>query len=142
MKVLIVCTGNSCRSPMAAAFLQSLDQRLFVASAGIKPETKVNHFAVKATHEMLLEISTHQPTALNFYNLHDFDQLILLCEKAKQLIDLQKLDKQAVHYLPLPDPADTTGDDAFLMNTYRNCRDEIKNEIFKLYINHLKPKLK
>lgn len=52
MKILILCTGNSCRSQMAHGFLQSFDNKLNVFSAGTKPAEKVNPMAVKVMDEM------------------------------------------------------------------------------------------
>ena len=52
MKILILCTGNSCRSQMAHGFLQSFDNKLDVFSAGTKPAEKVNPMAVKVMDEM------------------------------------------------------------------------------------------
>lgn len=56
MKVLILCTGNSCRSQMAQGFLQSFDNKLDVFSAGTKPAEKVNPMAVKVMDEMGIDL--------------------------------------------------------------------------------------
>ncbi|NUM62805.1 MAG: arsenate reductase ArsC, partial [Ignavibacteriaceae bacterium] len=52
MKILILCTGNSCRSQMAEGFLKSFDKKLEVYSAGTSPAEKVNPFAIKAMKEI------------------------------------------------------------------------------------------
>ena len=52
MRILILCTGNSCRSQMAHGFLQSFDDKLDVFSAGTKPAEKVNPMAVKVMDEI------------------------------------------------------------------------------------------
>lgn len=59
MKILILCTGNSCRSQMAHAFLQSFDNKLNVFSAGTKPAEKVNPMAVKVMDEMGIDLTHH-----------------------------------------------------------------------------------
>ena len=61
MKILILCTGNSCRSQMAEAILQSLDSTLEVFSAGTLPAEKVHPLAIKVMAELELDISNHQP---------------------------------------------------------------------------------
>ena len=62
MKVLILCTGNSCRSQMAHGFLQSFDKNMQVFSAGTHPAGKVNPLAVEVMAEVGIDISTHVPT--------------------------------------------------------------------------------
>ena len=61
MKVLILCTGNSCRSQMAHGFLQSFDDSLTVCSAGTKPAVRVNAKAVEVMREAGIDISSHTP---------------------------------------------------------------------------------
>ena len=70
MKILILCTGNSCRSQIAHGFLQSFDNRLEVYSAGTKPAEKVNPMAVKVMDEMGIDLSTHSPKSVNPYIEH------------------------------------------------------------------------
>ena len=67
MKILILCTGNSCRSQMAHGFLQSFDSELDVFSAGTKPAEKVNPLAVKAMYEKDIDISGHTPHNVDEY---------------------------------------------------------------------------
>jgi arsenate reductase len=61
MKILILCTGNSCRSQMARGFLQSFDDRLIVCSAGTEPAKQVNQKAVQVMKEVGIDISRHNP---------------------------------------------------------------------------------
>ena len=65
MKILILCTGNSCRSQMAHGFLQSFDNRLEVYSAGTKPAEKVNPMAVKVMDEMGIDLSLKSATNID-----------------------------------------------------------------------------
>lgn len=67
MKILILCTGNSCRSQMAHGFLQSFDERLEVFSAGTKPAEKVNPMAVKVMAEAGISLATHYPKNVDLY---------------------------------------------------------------------------
>ena len=59
MRILVLCTGNSCRSQMAHGFLQSFDNKLDVFSAGTKPAEKVNPMAVKVMDEMSIDLAHH-----------------------------------------------------------------------------------
>lgn len=67
MKILILCTGNSCRSQMAHGFLQSFDKNIQVYSAGTYPAEKVNPLAVKTMAEVGIDISKHIPTNVTAY---------------------------------------------------------------------------
>ena len=69
MKILILCTGNSCRSQMAEAILQSFDSKLEVHSSGTKPSSRVHPNAIKVTAELGLDISQYKPKLL-CYNMH------------------------------------------------------------------------
>ena len=65
MKILILCTGNSCRSQMAEAFLKSFDKKLKVYSAGTNPAEKVNPFAIRVMQEKGIDISRNIPQNVN-----------------------------------------------------------------------------
>lgn len=74
MKILIICTGNTCRSQMAEGFLKSFDKNLEVHSAGTKAEKKVNPFAIKAMAELGIDISVHMPITFSINadaHIHD-----------------------------------------------------------------------
>jgi arsenate reductase len=61
MKILILCTGNSCRSQMAHGFLKSFDQNIEVKSAGTDPGLEVNSIAIRVMDEIGIDISNHYP---------------------------------------------------------------------------------
>mgnify|MGYP002508627743 CR=1 FL=1 len=67
MKILILCTGNSCRSQMAHGFLQSFDKNIQVYSAGTHPAEKVNPLAVKTMSEVGIDIRCHTPANLQIF---------------------------------------------------------------------------
>ena len=79
MKVLVLCTGNSCRSQMAHGFLQSFDPRLDVYSAGTKPADKVNSKAVEVMKEVGIDISEHIPNSVEEYLGEHWDYVITVC---------------------------------------------------------------
>lgn len=133
MKILIICTGNSCRSQMAEGFLRSIDCRLEVFSAGIKPAEKVNPNAVKVMKEIGIDISKGKPENITKYADKKFDYAITVCDNAaKSCIDIMKNVKNKIH-LPFEDPFDANGTSEEILATYRKVRDEIKLEFYKLY---------
>lgn len=67
IRVLILCTGNSCRSQMAHGFLQSFDEHMQVFSAGTNPADKINPTAVEVMREVDIDISNHIPTSVADY---------------------------------------------------------------------------
>jgi arsenate reductase len=136
-RILILCTGNSCRSQMAEGFLKSFDKDLEVYSAGTKPAEKVNPFAVKAMKEEGIDISTGIAENVDKYLDQSFDYVITVCDNAKETcpVFLGKV----VHRLHIgfDDPADAAGTEEEVMPVYRRVRDEIKNEFYEFYKNEL-----
>ena len=83
-KILILCTGNTCRSQMAEGFLKSFDHNLEVFSAGTNPAEKVNPFAVKAMKEIGIDISNGVAENVDKYLDQSFDYVITVCDNAKE----------------------------------------------------------
>ena len=79
MRILILCTGNSCRSQMAHGLLQSFDSKLEVFSAGTKPAEKVNPMAVKVMTEIGIDLAQHTPKSVNLYVGKKWDYVITVC---------------------------------------------------------------
>ena len=84
MKVLILCTGNSCRSQMAHGFLQSFDKHLEVYSGGTEPAVQVNSKAMEMKKEVGIDISSHIPTHVNAYINQEWDYVITVCGDANE----------------------------------------------------------
>lgn len=142
MKVLILCTGNSCRSQMAHGFLKSFDNRLEVASAGTEPSDTVNPGAVTAMQEENIDISGHRPTMVDEYISDEWDYVITVCDDANETCPafLGKV-KNRLH-MGFEDPSKATGSDEFIRSEFRRVRNEIKEAFYKLYTEELKPRLK
>ena len=85
MKILILCTGNTCRSQMAEGFLKSFDDFLEIYSAGTKPESKVNPNAIQVMSEMGIDLSQNQPKSVDQYTGKSFDYVITVCDGAKEI---------------------------------------------------------
>ena len=84
MKILILCTGNSCRSQMAQGFLKSFDKRLDVYSAGTEASGKLNSKAVDVMHEIGIDISSHTSDPVEKYLDNEWDYVITVCGGANE----------------------------------------------------------
>lgn len=127
MKVLILCTGNSCRSQMAHGFLQSFDDKLNVHSAGTQPAPQVNPKAVLVMSEVGVDISEHTPKNVEIYLDEEWDYVITVCGSANETCPafVGKVGKRL--HIGFDDPSDCTGSDDLVLNKFRRVRDEIKN---------------
>ena len=74
-KILIICTGNSCRSQMAEGFLKSLSSSFDVYSAGTRPELKVNPIAIQVMNEKGIDISQQYPKSVNEFTNQTFESV-------------------------------------------------------------------
>ena len=138
MKILILCTGNSCRSQMAQAFLASFDQELEVFSAGTEPAEKVNERAVAVMAEAGVDLSKAYPKSVNLYLDEEWDYVITVCGGANENCPVftGKV-KHRLHF-GFDDPAAITGDNDCVMSEFRRIRNEIKNRFFIFYIKDIK----
>jgi arsenate reductase len=136
-KILILCTGNSCRSQMAEGFLKSFDENSEVYSAGTKPAEKVNPFAVKAMKEIGIDISNGVAEDVDKYLSQSFDYVITVCDNAKETCPVFMGDVKHRLHIGFDDPADAVGTEEEVMPVYRRVRDEIK-EKFQEFVQKLK----
>lgn len=132
-KILVICTGNSCRSQMAEGFLKSFDKMLEVSSAGTHPADKVNPNAVKVMNEIGIDISHHVPELVDKYIDREWDYVITVCGGAKEVCPafIGKV-KQRLH-IGFDDPADAVGSEDEVMAVYRRVRDEIQKGFREFY---------
>ncbi len=142
MKVLILCTGNSCRSQMAHGFLQSFDKNLMVRSAGTEASGKVNENAVAVMKEIGIDISHHTSDPVDLYLGQEWDYVITVCGGANEACPafIGKV-KQRLH-IGFDDPSHATGTPEFIQSEYYRVRDEIKEAFYKLYVENIKSQLK
>ncbi|HEY6626609.1 MAG TPA: arsenate reductase ArsC [Ignavibacteriaceae bacterium] len=138
-RILILCTGNSCRSQMAEGFLKSYDKNLDVYSAGTKPAEKVNPFAIRAMKEVGIDISKGTAENVDKYLSQSFDYVITVCDNAKETCPVfMGVVKHRLH-IGFDDPADAIGTEEEVMPVYRRVRDEIKRDFFEFFLKELKP---
>ena len=138
MKVLILCTGNSCRSQMAHGFLQSFDASLTVCSAGTEASGKLNEKAVAAMKEIGLDISHHTSDSVDLYLNEEWDYVITVCGGANESCPafFGKV-KHRLH-IGFDDPSHAVGTEEFINSEFIRVRDEIKTAFRKLYNEQLK----
>ncbi len=141
MKVLILCTGNSCRSQMAHGFLQSFDERIEVESAGTEASGKLNHKAVEVMKEIGIDISSHTSDSVEKYLNDEWDYVITVCGGANENCPafLGKV-KTRLH-MGYDDPSHAVGTPEFIQSEYYRVRDEINAGFRNLYEEELKPQL-
>ena len=138
MKILILCTGNSCRSQMAHGFLQSYDKNLDVHSAGTQPAGQVNQKAVKVMAEVGIDISNHIPKNVNKYLLDEWDYVITVCDDANEACPgFTGKVKHRLH-MGFEDPSHASGTDEFIWREFRRVRDEINSRFGEFYKTNLK----
>ncbi len=138
--ILILCTGNSCRSQMAEAFLKSFDNELIVHSAGTNPASQVNPLTIKVMNELGIEILNNRPKNVDIFLKDSFDYVITVCDNAKETcpIFLGKVNNNL--HIGFEDPADAKGSEEEVLGEYRRIRDLIKKDFFNFYKNILSEK--
>ena len=141
MKILILCTGNSCRSQMAHGFLKSFDRKLTVRSAGTIPARKVNDKAVAVMKEAGLDISAHSPESVSDFLDEEWDYVITVCYDANETCPVFLGSVRHRLHLGFEDPSKATGTDAYIWSEFRRIRDKIKEKFNELYIRQIKPEL-
>ncbi len=141
MKILILCTGNSCRSQMAHGFLQSFDENLNVCSAGTEASGKLNQKAVAVMKEVGIDISHHTSDSVVKYLNDEWDYVITVCGGATEACPafLGKV-KHRLH-IGFDDPSHAVGTPEFIDSEYIRVRDEIKEGFFKFYSEQIAPQL-
>ena len=138
MKVLILCTGNSCRSQMAHGFLQSFDKNITVCSAGTEASGKLNEKAVKAMAEVGIDISKHTSDSAEKYMNDEWDFVITVCGGANENCPAFIGEvKQRLH-IGFDDPSHAIGTDEFIWSEFIRVRNEIKEGFYKFYKENIK----
>ena len=141
MKILILCTGNSCRSQMGEVFMRSFDKRLDVVSAGTEPSKEVHPKAIKVMADLGFDLSKNKPESVNDYLETNFDYLITVCGGAKDSCPtFSGKVKNRIH-IGFDDPAEAEGSDAFILSEFIRIRDEIDKDFKAFYNKTLKDQL-
>jgi arsenate reductase len=130
--VLVLCTGNSCRSHMAEGFLRAASRGRFrVASAGSKPAGYVHPLAIKVMVEAGIDISAHRSKPLSEFLDQKVETTITVCGDADQACPIFPGQVNR-HHWPFYDPAKAEGSDEEKLKIFREVRDEMRR-VFEAY---------
>lgn len=128
VRVLFLCTGNSCRSQMAEALLRRDGlTTVEVCSAGTQPSA-VNPNAIRAMAEIGVDISSHASKGWDAFLNETFEYVITLCGDAEESCPVFPGKPLRLHW-PLPDPAKAEGTEEQRMQMFREVRDEIAHRV-------------
>lgn len=137
MKILILCTGNSCRSQMAEAFLKHFDPNIQVFSAGTEPATTVHPLAVQVMSELNIDISDNKPKHVNEFLKDEFDYVITVCDDANESCPVFYGNVKNRLHIGFYDPARATGTEEEVLQIFRLVRDQIRERFFEFYRTHI-----
>jgi arsenate reductase len=125
IKILFLCTGNSCRSQIAEGWARELKGNVIDAySAGIRP-FGVSSRAIKVMAEAGVDISMHKSQHVDEFSGIDFDYVVTLCDNAAENCPIFGGEAKVIHK-PFDDPYFASGSEGQIMATFRKVRDDIK----------------
>ena len=128
--ILILCTGNSCRSQMAEGFAREAGWQAY--SAGTKPEIEVNPNAVKVMAESGIDISKQTPQSVDEFIENNFTIVATVCDNARESCPNFTGDYSQQIHRPFKGPALAKGSTETILEAFRIARDEIKTWIYTL----------
>lgn len=136
-KILVLCTGNSCRSQMAEGYLRLFaGNRAEIFSAGIEAHG-LNPRAVAAMAEDGVDISGHQSKRIDQLPQIRFDYVITVCDNAKERCPYYPGSRQLHH--DFPDPAKAKGSEMEIKEAFGQVRDQIKKYAENFIVENLGP---
>ena len=136
-RILVLCTGNSCRSQMAEGWLRFFaGEKLEVQSAGVEAHG-LNPKAVAVMKEAGVDISAHTSKTVEAVQGKDFDIVLTVCDNARERCPYFPARAMKLHQ-DFPDPALARGTDEEVMETFRSVRDQIKHYCQAFVIQHVK----
>ena len=132
MKILVVCTGNSCRSQIAEGLIKNRFPDFEVFSAGTHPESNVNPYAVRVMQENEIDISSHYPKLVDDFLDTEFDYVLTVCDSANELCPVFPNAKNRIHN-SFVDPSRSSYDsDEHALTIYKQTVKEISDWIDNL----------
>lgn len=135
-KILVLCTGNSCRSQIAEGYLRHFaDNKADIYSAGVETHG-VNPKAIAIMQEDGIDISDHTSNNIDEYYAIDFDFVITVCDSAKERCPFFPTKAKKFHQ-NFPDPAKATGTDEEVKEQFRQVRQQIKDYSRQFVVDNL-----
>jgi len=141
MKILVLCTGNSCRSQMAHGFLNHFNNELDVYSAGVHPAYRVMPETIEVMAEKGIDISGHTPEHVYDYVNDSFDYVITVCDHANETCPIFEGEVKHRLHMPFPDPIHARGGKKKRLAVYREVRDMIEEKFYNFYKDEIEPEL-
>jgi arsenate reductase len=124
-KILVLCTGNSCRSQIAEGYLRYFaGDKAIIYSAGVETHG-VNPRAIATMQEDGIDISMHTSNNMDEYRDIDFDYVITVCDNARERCPFFPSSAQKFHH-NFPDPAKAVGTEEEIVHQFREVREMIK----------------
>lgn len=127
MRVLILCTGNSCRSQMAEALVRRLRPEWEVYSAGTEPAPQVHPYTVEVMREVGIDMSNARPKSVDRFVRLPFDYVITVCDHARETCPVFLGEVRHRLHIGFDDPAEAVGSKAEILAEFRRVRDEIRD---------------
>ena len=128
VRVLFLCTGNSCRSQMAEALLREISGNDFDASsAGINP-SRVNPIAIRVMSEIGIDMTGQRSKSINVMRGQRFDYVITVCDNARAACPVFGPAQEQLHW-SFDDPAQATGTEDQCLAVFRKVRDSIAERV-------------
>ena len=123
-RILVICTGNSCRSQMAEGFLRSfVGESVEVRSAGTHPSF-VHPIAIRVMKEIGIDISSHTSKSVDEFRDREFDYIITVCDNAREHCPVFPGKGKRMH-IPFEDPGMFNGKEVQRLEKFRQVRDQI-----------------
>lgn len=131
--ILILCTGNSCRSQMAEGFFKSFAPDWEVYSAGTEPTSEVHPLAVKVMAEVGIDLRANYPKSTDEFTDKNIDYVITVCDHARETCPVFTGKVKNRLHIGFKDPAEATGTDEEIIGVFREVRDEINTRLQEFY---------
>jgi arsenate reductase len=132
MKIIVICTGNTCRSQIAEGLLKSKYPEAEIYSAGTHPEIQVNPYAVQAMAEVGYDISRQYPKLVTDFIHEEFDYVLTVCDSAQETCPVFPNAKNRVHNSFVDPSRSSYESDEHALEVYKNTVKEISNWIDNL----------
>jgi arsenate reductase len=132
MKIIVICTGNTCRSQIAEGLLKSKYPEAEIYSAGTHPEIQVNPYAVQAMAEVGYDISRQYPKLVTDFIHEEFDYVLTVCDSAQETCPVFPNAKNRVHNSFVDPSRSSYESDKHALEVYKNTVKEISNWIDNL----------
>jgi len=128
-KVLVLCTGNSCRSQMAEGLINARLDGFEAYSAGTEPGHRIHPQVMKVMNEVGIDLSPYEPKGLDQFREQRFDYVITVCNSARESCPVWLGEAGERVHIGFDDPAAATGTDAEITAEFRRVRDEIEERV-------------